>query len=797
MAVNILDFPFFTLKYNDGGFDCALPKGARRLSGGLFQQDGNTYALPDDAEMAALAEKTLSGKQLLSLLNRGAGKLFKEAPRLARGEECPMELCAAPAREGALRLTLHAFHRDKDWLLLDGLPRFRLCGKVIYEIIDDETLAEIFNNQTDADGNLSITLRGEDVPRFADSHGRLVLHFGDKKLKALLAEENLFIDAEKLTLVLCDIEGRVRPALRYDDRHYFAEDISARLDRDYVLLEDRWARREDIEAAGIFPLGAFAGGEPIEKYNFAAAESRLRNGESLAGLFSGAKAETRPREHVPAAREHVPAAREHVPTPREHVPTPREHVPMPREHVPMPREHVPMPREHVPTPREHVPSRGARFPFTFSVENKFSGLSGPALYSELGLLKIDGPAAPFVPLRLLKGGLSVERMDEEEKAFYLYWRGEFRRGNVLKTDEGYIRVYARELCLFAGGEGEHPEKDFHRLAALWENYAEIYPDINGFLPHWLMDFAAVYGITDAVLPVFVSCAHKAGDSLLTDIYLYRRFIEENNVIEYDDIKPLIRGADSKGDFYEKGSMGSQAVSALCLALNAVDRYLRENFRLKLFEFFYPPRYEAGKRTAFADMERSGRSSYSVCGPRFSKHFPLIDFLEKAAAYTEYLVRTKNGDKPSGAPPSLDDKWKRVVDDAMNCNFGMTETSLEKLRADSDAVHKLLAVEDKTVHTEAQAFTASKKPERKKISLDLFLKKLDKDDREVLRIITGVKNNDSLEAFAKKRDTMPALLIDRVNALFMELSGDLLICTVDEKPDIESEYKTELMKALKK
>jgi hypothetical protein len=733
MAVNILDFPFFTLKYRDGGFDCALPKGARRLSGGLFRQDGNTYKLPAGAEMSVLTEKKISGRQLVSLLNRGAGNLFREAPRLARGEERLMELHAAPVREGALSLTLHAFQRDKDWLPLDGLPRFRLCGKVIYEIIDDETLAEIFNNQADADGDLSITLRGEDVPRFADSHGRLVLQFGDKKLKALLAEENLFANAEKLALVFCDIEGRAHPSLRYGGRHYLAEDVSARLDREYVLLENRWARREDIEAAGIFPLGAFAGGEHIEKFKLSAADSRSRGGR-FAEFFSNVKIET---------------------------------------------------------------ARGARFPFTFTVEEKFSGLLGPALYSELGLFKIDGPAAPFVSLRLLKGGLSVERMGKDEKAFYLYWRGEFRRGNVLKTDEGYIRVYARELCLFAGGEGGQPERNFRRLAALWENYVEIYPDIGNFLPRWLMDFAAVYGITDASLPLLVSSARKSTDSLLTDIYLYRRFIEENNVIEYDDIKPLLRDAAAKGYYYEKGSTGRQAVSALCLALNAVDRYLRENFRLKLFEFFYPPRFEAEKRAAFADMERAGRSSYTVCGPRFSKHFPLIDFLEKTSAYTEYLVKVKNGDKPSGNPPSLADTWKRIVDDAMNCNFGIKETSLEKLRADSDAVRKLLAVEDKTAVPEAAAFTTSKKLERKKISLKSFLTKLDKDDREVLRIITGVKNADSLETLAKKRGTMPALLIDRVNALFMDLSGDLLICTVDEKPDIESEYKTELMMALKK
>jgi hypothetical protein len=53
----------------------------------------------------------------------------------------------------------------------------------------------------------------------------------------------------------------------------------------------------------------------------------------------------------------------------------------------------------------------------------------------------------------------------------------------------------------------------------------------------------------------------------------------------------------------------------------------------------------------------------------------------------------------------------------------------------------------------------------------------------------------IEKIAKENGAMPELLVDRINAAFMELSGDLLIGTVDEKPEIQGEYEAELKKYL--
>jgi hypothetical protein len=65
----------------------------------------------------------------------------------------------------------------------------------------------------------------------------------------------------------------------------------------------------------------------------------------------------------------------------------------------------------------------------------------------------------------------------------------------------------------------------------------------------------------------------------------------------------------------------------------------------------------------------------------------------------------------------------------------------------------------------------------------------------LRLITGEKGPEALKNLAQQHHTMPELLIDGINARFLEVFGDLLIDTMDGSPSIQSEYKAELKKHL--
>jgi hypothetical protein len=53
-----------------------------------------------------------------------------------------------------------------------------------------------------------------------------------------------------------------------------------------------WARREDLQKTGIFPLGLYAGGVPIEDIKITAAELIRWGGNRFVPFFAGLAADT-------------------------------------------------------------------------------------------------------------------------------------------------------------------------------------------------------------------------------------------------------------------------------------------------------------------------------------------------------------------------------------------------------------------------------------------------------------------------------------------------------------------------
>ncbi|MDR0656793.1 MAG: hypothetical protein LBG22_10805 [Treponema sp.] len=283
MKMRTLDFPFFYLNYSNGVFIRSLAPGAEDLGGGMFRNKGSVYSLPEGSAADCLSGKEIGGKTLLALARRSPHPLVAKGPLMAppgkRLMGLDLEIPAAGRRSSAggestlaIRVQREVVPR-KDWLPLEDLPRYYLYHDEIYEIIDDETL-DALAAEYGSGGKL--ILRGEEIPRFADEKMRLIISFADRALKQKLSEDRLFIRAEELSLVLSvraepgkgcrTIRGI--PALAWgrdtDCRHYDAAEVSAACERDYVLLDEKWARRKDLEKTGLNPLGRYAGGETIE-----------------------------------------------------------------------------------------------------------------------------------------------------------------------------------------------------------------------------------------------------------------------------------------------------------------------------------------------------------------------------------------------------------------------------------------------------------------------------------------------------------------------------------------------------
>jgi hypothetical protein len=354
-------------------------------------------------------------------------------------------------------------------------------------------------------------------------------------------------------------------------------------------------------------------------------------------------------------------------------------------------------------------------------------------------------------------------------------------------------------------------------------------------PQWLIDFAALYNITGEALPLLLPIAASGGNELMRDLYLHKKYVEEDHPLSVDDIDLLFGGDPNAGVSFRS----HLPVETLPAALNAVEKYLRERTGKNFFTFFYPSAVEPVTIYGFKDLYNAGYSVYTAEWIPFCAHPPLIAFLKDLV---DYLSFRQEADSDTTAfkrkGPSLEERWRIIIDAALG--FGpvgepprkpieLEAETLAQLRGESDQVRELLrpieadqpaagtaadetAIDETGVaEPETANSTGKTKPETPALplppvsqadkSLKAFLAELGEVETEAIKFIAaadpgnGTALGKQLDELARKHRTMPELIFDGINGRFLELFKDLLIDTAGEEPVIQAEYMEEVRKLL--
>lgn len=83
------------------------------------------------------------------------------------------------------------------------------------------------------------------------------------------------------------------------------------------------------------------------------------------------------------------------------------------------------------------------------------------------------------------------KMSREQRAWYFYWRDQFRKGNALKTDLSYIFVYIYELINRAYGSAED---GLTALFSLWHTYRTTFARLDYYMPIYCADYMILNGL---------------------------------------------------------------------------------------------------------------------------------------------------------------------------------------------------------------------------------------------------------------------------------------------------------------
>ena len=135
------------------------------------------------------------------------------------------------------------------------------------------------------------------------------------------------------------------------------------------------------------------------------------------------------------------------------------------------------------------------------------------------LFKLKGEPCPRVPFYAYSPQYS--QMNKTQLCWYLWWRDNFRKGELLDTDYSYVLLYVYELINLS----EMLDKKYclDQLCRVWVGYGEKYEFINRYLCEWVCDFCLIHQMPPPVDKIKSLYPYILKNALLKEFYVYGDF----------------------------------------------------------------------------------------------------------------------------------------------------------------------------------------------------------------------------------------------------------------------------------
>lgn len=425
---------------------------------------------------------------------------------------------------------------------------------------------------------------------------------------------------------------------------------------------------------------------------------------------------------------------------------------------------------------------------------------------------------------------TYQDMSPAQRSWYLYWRGQARRGDYLDTDYPYIQLFATELI--SGYGWETPEDGYLQLLELWQTYRGRYNTMDKCFPGWSFDFAMEYDLEYRVIealgcPVPVSQEQQ-------NMILSQRTGDNPLRLSYEMILTLSDYNPANSGFWKEGNEDLMR-KAIPRVISLCDILIRKDTGRGLLQSLGPQRPRVISYTPYEGTFCQKSASAS--------DIPLIDytggrtlthFVTELIRTTENILREITGFRGKLRDVDFEPRMRTVVEQFLRKEYGpkpvvqdntpkisLDISKIKQLREESDAVRDALNVEDEEVTedekpkvTPAVTVPPVVPPKTENIASykswqELFTEEnLAGEYRQIFEalspalvavihaLLTDPSPADKVNELAKKENTMPRPLIDRINETAMECMDDILIEMTDGVPCILDFYKPELLAAVR-
>ena len=133
-------------------------------------------------------------------------------------------------------------------------------------------------------------------------------------------------------------------------------------------------------------------------------------------------------------------------------------------------------------------------------------------------IRADEPADEVPYVSFFSYVPQYSQLRKDQLRYYLYWRREFRKGNVLKTDDSYLYLYIYEIINTAGYESD-PAEGLEMLFRLFYTYGRQNARLSQLLSEWIVDFALIFRLSVPEWARREHDYHRAYRSALKEFYV--------------------------------------------------------------------------------------------------------------------------------------------------------------------------------------------------------------------------------------------------------------------------------------
>ena len=413
---------------------------------------------------------------------------------------------------------------------------------------------------------------------------------------------------------------------------------------------------------------------------------------------------------------------------------------------------------------------------------------------------------------------SYVSMSRRQLNWYLYWRDQVRRESFPPTGLDYIMLFVYEL-INGFGVADVAE-GYAQLHRLWLAYRHKFPALDNSLPGLLSDYLLVNGCPLDPLQPYREALELGVAVPYFDLLLKDCLKQSGAPLTFSMVERLIDYQLQRSRFCQEGHRSSLE-RAVMAVLPQVDAWFEQEHRAGMWAYFRPHRYRLVRRLPLANVPYASPTHYINLGSAlpYSEQVHLRALLTGVVKHVENVLRDQERWRGRLRSYHLDNELARVIEAALRRprpprrppRVIIDATRVADIARQSDEVRSLLlsSCDGEPAEAPPPADAWLRKAELPPTTSEGAMDAASAPPSDAWEVLEGTLTAEQVAAllvlatdpaafpaWCQEQGQLPELVVDEINAVALDVIGDLVLDTATGDHCVLEEYRQQVSRLVK-